>query len=164
MAYIKLIANPEVHMPKLMIIYHSQEFGNTEKMAQAVAAGAKHAGLQDVTLVNTNKTRVNFNDYGQCRAVALGSPDYYSYVAGGLKMFFDDWYINAKGSNDKLKNKLYACFYSHGGGGKVVGPLEALAKHLGIKAAETVESHGTPTTEVLAKCRALGEELARRVS
>jgi flavorubredoxin len=146
-----------------MIIYHSQEFGNTGKMALAVAEGAKMAGIQDVALVNTDKGRVDFSAYGECQVVALGSPDYFSYVAGGLKAFFDDWYINAKGSNVSLKNKFYGCFYSHGGGGKVAGPLEALAKHLGIKAAETVACKGTPTADVLDKCRTLGEELAHRV-
>jgi flavorubredoxin len=149
-------------MPKLMIIYHSQEFGNTEKMAEAIAEGAKKAGVIDCKLVNTNKTRVDFNEYSQCRAVVLGSPDYFSYVAGGLKMFFDDWYINAKGSNDKLKNKPYGLFYSHGGGGKVVTSLESLAKHLGPKAAETVGSQGTPTKETLEQCRRLGEEMGKK--
>ena len=89
-------------------------------------------------------------------------PDYFSYVAGGLKMFFDDWYINAKGSNDKLKNKPYGLFFSHGGGGKVLTSLEDLAKHVGAKAAETVGSQGTPTNETLEKCRRLGEKMGKK--
>ena len=64
---------------------------------------------------------------------------------------------------DKLKNKEYGLFYSHGGGGKVVTALESLAKHLGTKVTKTVESRGEPSAEVLDQCRKLGAELACKV-
>ena len=76
-------------------------------------------------------------------AVAVGSPDYYSYIAGGVKMFFDDWYI-AKGKDDTgLLDKPVAVFYSHGGGGKVRAPLEQLCAKLGSQVGVTVESAGS---------------------
>lgn len=146
-------------MAAIMIIYHSQEYGNTGRMAQAVAQGVQAAGVSDVKLVNTDTERVDFREYAGCRAVALGSPDYYSYIAGGIKMFMDDWYICKKTRPD-LAGKKYALFYSHGGGGKVVDSLEAMGKRLGEKASPTVESRGTPDNDVLEKCRNLGRELA----
>jgi NAD(P)H dehydrogenase (quinone) len=105
----------EKHMGSILILYHSQEHGNTHAMAEAVANGARTAGAEVIT-VNTHEQRMDIETYRGVTAVAVGSPDYYSYIAGGLKMFLDDWYI-AKGSDDSgLTGKPYALFYSHGGG------------------------------------------------
>ncbi|MFH1707769.1 MAG: flavodoxin domain-containing protein [Planctomycetota bacterium] len=146
-------------MALVMVIYHSQEYGNTRRMAEAVAKGAAAAGA-GVTLVNTHEKRVDIETYRQAGAVAVGSPDYYSYIAGGLKMFFDDWYI-AKGKDDAgLEEKPVGAFFSHGGGGKVRKPLETLARMLGTPVGETVESSGAPDNKVLAVCEALGKALA----
>lgn len=58
-------------------------------MAEAIAEGARAAGA-DVTLVNTNEQRLDIEVYRRFDAVAFGSPDYYSYIAGTLKTFLDD--------------------------------------------------------------------------
>ena len=149
-------------MSKVIIIYHSQEYGNTGQMAEAIAEGVKAAGCEDVKLVNTDNDRVDFEEYAGCAAVALGSPDYYSYIAGGIKMFMDDWYIYKK-TMENLTDKKYALFYSHGGGGKVATCLEEMGQRLGEKVSQTVESRGTPDNDVLGKCRKLGKTLADSV-
>ena len=147
-------------MTSLLILYHSQQCGNTEAMAKAVADGARKAGA-NVTLANTNERRFDVEKYRAFDAAAFGSPDYYSYIAGGLKMFLDDWHI-AKGKNPQgLEGKPYALFYSHGGGGAVKKVLEELFKDKGKKAGKTVESKGQPTKAVLDECVKLGEELAK---
>ncbi|MBN1671464.1 MAG: FprA family A-type flavoprotein [Kiritimatiellae bacterium] len=146
-------------MPALLVLYHSQEYGNTQAMAEAVAEGAKAAGA-DVTLVNTHETRPDMEQYRACGAVAFGSPDYYSYIAGGLKVFLDDWHIAKKANKSGLVDKPYGLFYSHGGGGAVRGPLEKLFGKCGVKVGETVESKGAPNAGVLEKCRELGRQLA----
>ena len=144
-----------------LVLYHSQEYGNTEAMAKAVAEGLEAEGA-DVTLHNTNEARYDIMQFPAVDCVAVGSPDYYSYIAGGLKMFLDDHYIAdvRKGVED-LKGKPLVLFYSHGGGGSVRGPLETLfTKRIGEPVAETVESHGAPDENVLEECRALGRKLA----
>lgn len=146
-------------MTSILVLYHSQEHGNTGAIADAVAEGAKKADTE-VTLVNTNQQRLDIESYRGFDAVAFGSPDYYSYIAGGLKVFLDDWHI-ARGSNaDGLADKPYALFYSHGGGGKVRGVLENLFERMGTKVGQTVESKGAPDEHVLAACRELGAQLA----
>ena len=146
-------------MASILVLFHSQEVGNTRAMAEAVAEGARSAGA-DVRLVNTNETRLDPNEYRPFDAAAFGSPDYYSYVAGGMKVFLDDWHI-AKGADPAgLTDKPYALFYSHGGGGKVREPMERLFKNMGTKIGDTVESRGTPDENVLAACKALGRQLA----
>ena len=81
-------------MTTLLILFHSQEYGNTAAMAEAIAEGARAAGAE-VTLVNTNETRMDIEAYRRFDAVAFGTPDYYSY-RHGLKMFLDGWYIARK--------------------------------------------------------------------
>lgn len=145
-----------------LVLYHSQQAGNTEAMAKAVAEGLEAEGAK-VTLHNTNDSRYYIMKFPEVDCVAVGSPDYYSYIAGGLKVFLDDHYIaDTRDGVEGLKGKPLALFYSHGGGGKVKGPLEELfRKRIGEQVGETVESKGAPSEEVLEKCRALGADLAK---
>jgi len=148
---------------KALVLFHSQEQGNTKLMAEAVAEGLKSEGAQ-ADLFNTNDDRFVIAKFAGYDCAAFGSPDYYSYVAGGMKMFMDDHYIAAELKAVKgLKDKPYALFYSHGGGGKVKASLEDLFKRIGRKVGETVESKGKPSAAVLGKCRKLGSELAKAV-
>lgn len=151
-------------MSSVLVLYHSQEHGNTHAMAEAVADGAREAGAK-VKLVNTNEQRLDVDQYRSVDAVAFGTPDYFGYVAGGLKTFADDWYI-AKGQDRKgLEGKPYGLFYSHGGGGNVREPFEKLFKHVGGKqVGETIESRGKPTAAILRTCKELGGKLAQTVS
>jgi len=146
-------------MPSILVLYHSQEHGNTRMMAESVADGARDAGA-DVRLVNTNEQRLDIEDYRGFDAAAFGSPDYYSYIAGALKIFLDDWYIAKQFNPAGLGGKPYGLFYSHGGGGGVRGPLETLFKRMGEQVGQTVESVGRPGDDTLAACKALGAKLA----
>jgi flavorubredoxin len=149
-------------MGSLLVLYHSQEYGNTAAMAEAVGEGARAAGAE-VTLVNTNEQRLDIEQYRRFDTVAFGSPDYFSYIAGGLKVFLDDWYIARKANRQGLDNKPYGLFYSHGGGGRVRGPLQELFGRMGSQVGETVESYGRPNDTVLNACRQLGRQLAGAV-
>ncbi|MBN1814283.1 MAG: flavodoxin domain-containing protein [Anaerolineae bacterium] len=149
-------------MGSLLVLYHSQEYGNTRAMAEAIGAGAGAAGAE-VTLVNTNEQRLDIEQYRRFDAVAFGSPDYYSYIAGGLKVFVDDWYIARKSNRQRLEDKPYGLFFSHGGGGRARGPLEELFSRMGTQVGETVASYGRPNNAVLEACRELGRQLADAV-
>jgi flavorubredoxin len=146
-------------MTSLLVLYHSQEYGNTAAMAEAVGEGARAAG-EEVTLVNTNERRLDPDEYRRFDAVAFGSPDYYSYIAGGLKVFLDDWYIAQKSDSRGLKGKPYGLFLSHGGGGRARGPLEELFGRMGTQVGQTVTSRGRPNDAALEACRELGRRLA----
>jgi len=147
-------------MAKALVLYHSQEFGNTAAMAQAVAEGLKAAGCE-VDLFNTNEGRFDVTQFPQYDCAAFGSPDYYSYIAGGMKTFMDDHYIHDVRKGLKgLKGKPYALFYSHGGGGKVRDAMLNIFKRVGTLISEPVGSRGRPSPEVLEKCKTLGKTLA----
>ncbi|NQU76580.1 MAG: FprA family A-type flavoprotein [Planctomycetes bacterium] len=149
-------------MPKVLILYHSQEHGNTHAMADSVGQGAREGGAQ-VELVNTNEQRLDMESYRSADAVAFGSPDYYSYIAGGLKVFLDDWHIAKSANADGLEDKPYGLFYSHGGGGKVRQPMEQLFARAGRKVGQTIGARGRAGESECAACRQLGRQLAEAV-
>lgn len=145
---------------RVLILFHSQEYGNTQAMAEAVATGAKVVGA-NVTLINTNKQRMDIDEYRKYDVVAFGSPDYYGYIAGGLKIFVDDLYIKRKDDRAGLEHKPYGLFYSHGGGGRVRESFEKLFSMMkvGPKVGKTIESYGYPSKTVLEACHELGKQL-----
>ena len=150
-------------MVKVLILFHSQEFGNTVAMAEAVAEGLREVGCE-VDLFNTNEGRFDITQFPQYDCAAFGSPDYYSYVAGNLKQFMDDHYIaDVRKGMKGLKNKPYALFYSHGGGGKVIDAMRSIFRRVGTPVGEPVASRGYPSPRVLEECKALGKTLGEAV-
>ena len=150
-------------MTKALVIYHSQEFGNTEKMAEAVAEGLKEAGCEYM-LFNTNEDRFDVPTLAHFSCVAIGSPDYFSYVAGGLKTFIDDHYVHdVRKSTEGIKGKPYVLFYSHGGGGRVKDAMVKLFSRIGSLIGEPLGSYGAPNAETIARCKELGRRLASAV-
>jgi multimeric flavodoxin WrbA len=151
-------------MVKALVLYHSQEFGNTAAMAEAVTEGLRSAGCE-VDLFNTNDGRFDVTGFPKYDCVAFGSPDYYSYIAGGLKTFMDDHYIHDVRKGLKgIKGKPYVLFFSHGGGGKVKSVMESIFKRVGTQVGMTVGSVGKPISKVLEQCKALGRLLAKSVT
>ena len=151
-------------MARALVLYHSQEFGNTAAMAKAVAEGLRELGCE-VDLFNTDDGRFDVTQFPKYDCVAFGSPDYYSYIAGGLKTFMDDHYIyDVRKGLEGLKEKPYALFYSHGGGGRVIDAMLRIFRRVGTLTGEPVGSRGKPDPEVLEECRTLGRELAEAVS
>ena len=149
-------------MAKILVIYHSQQYGRTKEIADAIAKGAREAGAT-VEMFNTNERRVSLNDLLAADAVAIGTPDYYSYIAGTLKTFFDDLYLWDK-AGQAVTGKPAGLFYSHGGGGLVKQSLEKFGLRFFKQVGETIERGPANAEEAQKKGRALGRELAQKVS
>jgi len=148
-------------MVKALVLYHSQEYGNTKGMAEAVAEGLKESGCE-VERFNTNDGRFDITTFPKFDCVAFGSPDYFSYVAGGLKTFLDDHYIQTVVKKEEgYTGKPYALFYSHGGGGKVKSVMIQLFKRIGAQVCDPVGSYGKPNQQIMEECRELGMRLGR---
>ena len=146
-------------MGNIIVIYHSQQYGDTKILAEALAKGAREVGAE-VNLINTNDRRVTLEEVLSADAVAIGTPDYFSYVSGTIKTLFDDIYLWDQ-SGKSVKGKRAVLFFSHGGGGEVKGPFESLARRFFRQVGETVESERPTNSEAKTKCVALGKELAR---
>ena len=144
-------------MKRVLIIYHS-DTGNTKKMAELVRHGCHK--VTDVVVDLDPAISVDLAQAAKYDGFALGSPDYFSYVAGEMKMFFDKIVYN-----EAFHGKPYVAFGSHGGGAKVVEVIERLAKSCKLaKVADGVLSKGAPDTpEDESALLALGEALAKKL-
>jgi len=141
-------------MSKVLVVYCSMT-GNTKAAAEAVAAGARSAGAQ---VVLKEGLQAQPQDLLDCDAVALGSYDAFSYMGGGLKDFLDRALYPTR---DAAKDKPYAAFLTHGGGGKAIGSIESVAGSFKLKkAAEPVLVKGRPEGRAVADLKALGVKLA----
>ena len=142
-------------MKNLLIVYHSQS-GNTEAMAKAIAEGATAAGA-NVTLKRA--VEANDADILNCDAVAIGTPNYFSYMAGMVKDFFDRVWAVVR---EKMADKPYVAFGSYGGGGTVaIETVEHICDGLKMKKiCESVSAQREPTAENLAACKELGKKMA----
>lgn len=150
-------------MKTILVLYHSQQHGNTGAMAEALADGARTGGA-DVTMINTHEQHVDMETYRAADAVAFGTPDYYSYFAGTLKVFLDDWYFAKQANPEGLTGKPVALFLSHGGGGAARTPFVKIFSRIGSPVGTLVESHGAPTPATLDACRTLGQQLAEAIA
>ncbi len=146
-------------MSRILVIYHSQQFGNTKMLAEAVAEGAREEGAE-VELINTHERRIPVDEFLAADAVAVGTPDYFSYIAGTIKTLFDDLYLWDQ-SGKAVKGKRAALFFSHGGGGRVREPLEAFARRFFHQIGDTVEARRPISEDARKRCVALGKELAK---
>jgi len=93
-------------MRKIIVIYHSRQYGNTKILAEALAEGAREAGAE-VSLIKTNERRVSVEEFLATDTVAIGTPDYFSYVAGTIKTFFDDIYLWISRASLSKENRPY---------------------------------------------------------
>ncbi len=146
-------------MPRILVVYHSQS-GNTKSLAEAVAEGATQVEGTQATVKDGLKAGVD--DMLACDAIAIGTPDYFSYMAGGLKDFFDRVYFPTK---EKVAGRPFVAFVSHGGGGKAVESVERIARSFKFqKAAEPLMVQGKPDAQALDAARKLGRSLAEVVA
>jgi NAD(P)H dehydrogenase (quinone) len=96
----------------VLVTYHSAS-GNTEKMAQAVAEGAR--GVSGAVVVLKRVGDVLANDLLAADAVIVGSPVYFGSMSGEVKTFFDNWLLKFELFRDaKMRNKVGGAFATGG--------------------------------------------------
>lgn len=125
------IPSPAIPAIKVLVVYHSLS-GNTERMAEAVAEGAK--SLSGTEVVTKRVEQVTADDLFSSDALVVGSPVYWSNMSGEVKTFFDNWQFKfGVFPNFKMKNKIGAAFATGGqiSSGKEVAMLTILAAMLG---------------------------------
>jgi flavorubredoxin len=132
--------------------------GNTKAVAEALAEGIKKGGAKTFL---KNATDANAEDFINCDGIVLGSPDYFSYMAGGLKDFFDRTWFHVMG---KVTNKPYILFITHGGNGEAIKSLVQMCKRFKLKkAAKPFMIRNKPDSKETEKIIALGYEFALKL-
>ncbi|MGQ9538084.1 MAG: flavodoxin domain-containing protein [Candidatus Bathycorpusculaceae bacterium] len=143
-------------MPKILIIYYSRT-GNTEKMAQAVAEGAKTVQGVEVELTY-HATPEMLKDYD---AIIVGVPTYHHDMTIDIKRLFEE----AAVKNINLKGKIGAAFGSYGWSGEAPRlVLEILKNKFEMNVSEPpLLARYTPDSAMLEKCRELGRRTAENL-
>ena len=143
-------------MVEVLVLYYSRT-GRTEALAKAVAEGVSRVEGARARLLRVDYATVE--DLISCDAVAFGSPNYFGYMAGILKHFFDlAWSVRGK-----ISGKPAAAFTSGGGSSNsALLSIERIMEAFRMeKVCDGVVSSGTPNESDLEACRRLGEALAR---
>ena len=144
-------------MVEVLVLYYSRS-GRTEALANSVAEGVKSVAGASVKVKRVDYATVN--DFISCDAVAFGSPNYFSYMAGLMKDFFD----KALSIREKVSGKPSVAFTSGGGASdSALLSLERIISSFRLeKVADGVVCQGVPSEENLRDCRKLGEALAKK--
>lgn len=143
-------------MVEVLVLYYSRG-GRTEGLAEGVKEGIESKG-GSVKLKRVDYATVD--DFISCDAIAFGSPNYFSYMAGLMKDFFD----KALSIREKVSGKPAAAFSSGGGSSDAaLASLERMINSFRLeKVVDGVVSQGEPSEKDLEACRKLGETLAER--
>ncbi len=143
-------------MTTILVLYYSRS-GNTSKMAQAVADGARTVQGVNVELSYfvAVETLSNYD------AILVGVPTYHHDMTTDIKRMFEE----AAEKNITLKGKTGAAFGSYGWSGeapKLV--LEIMKNRFEMNVTEPpLLAKYTPDQAALDKCKDLGKRVAERL-
>jgi multimeric flavodoxin WrbA len=145
-------------MAHILIIYHSQT-GHTRRMAEAVAAGA--ASIENSQVVLKAAAEAGIEDLAACDGLVIGSPEYFGYMAGMIKDFFDRTYETAHQQPNRFR-KPYMLFISAGNDGRNArDQIERICVGFRFrKVYESLIARGELNGTVLEKCRDMGQTIA----
>ena len=154
-------------MAKILIVYDSKT-GNTEKMAYAVAEGARQVNGIEVIIKKADQT--SLDDLLAADGIIMGSPTYYGQMSARLKALIDE----SVKIHGKLEGKVGAAFTSSGG--TATGAETTLLSILGVMLIHGMIVQGrpddkhygaaaveNPDEEALECCRELGKRTATLV-
>jgi multimeric flavodoxin WrbA len=143
-------------MNAILVLFHSQG-GNNSKMAQAVADGVN--SIEGAGAVLKDARDATLEDLLTCSGIIIGSPEYFGYMSGMVKDFFDRTYEYAR---DRVFRKPYAVFVNGGNDG--TGALNSIERicigYRFKKVVHPVIAKGEITGEILDACREMGQTIA----
>jgi flavodoxin I len=140
-------------MSRILIFYYSRT-GNTEKMANAMAEGAKSAANVEVEL----NYYVETEELAKFDAILVGAPTYYHEMPIDVKKLFED--AAAKGIS--LKGKIGAAFGSYGWSGEAPELVLGIMKNkFEMRVIEPpLLAKSAPDQNMLDMCRNLGKHVS----
>ena len=151
--------NAEKTEKTILIVYHSQG-GTMKSMAEACKRGAVKVDNVRVVLKSAGETTLN--DLVSCDGLAIGSPEYFGYMAGAIKDLFDRTYEKAREKTFRLPFVLFVCAGNDGRG--AVTQIEKIATgYQWKKVQEPLRITGSPKDTDLRKIEELGQTLAAGV-
>jgi len=144
-------------MLKILIVYYSHT-GNTEKMAKAIAKGARTVQGVEVEL-KRHGSAWGLDSYD---AILIGAPTYHRTMTNSIKKFLEEVAFHNVG----LKGKVGVAFGSYRWSGEAPRRvLEVMEKGFEMKVLKPpLLIEYTPDVIGLEECRKLGTNVAKRIS
>jgi flavorubredoxin len=143
-------------MKQILVLYYSRT-GNTERMAKAVAEGARINNDIKVEL----SYHVDAEDLSIFDAIIVGTPTYHHEMAIDFKNLFEE--TAEKGIS--LKGKVGAAFGSYGWTGEAPKLVIEIMKYkFEMQVAEpSLLARYLPDAKILSDCRDLGKRIAENL-
>ncbi len=144
-----------------LLVFYISSYGNTARMAQAVAEGAESEAGVRVSLYDLQSSAgLPFVDLiEEADALAIGSP---TINGDAVKPVWD---LLSSLAVIKVCDKLGAAFGSYGWSGEAINMIEDRLRGLKLRVPiKGVRARLIPTEEELARCRDLGKQLAQHLT
>ena len=125
---------------KMSVVYHSVS-GNTEKMAQAIIAGAQEVGGVEAKAFSFEAIDGEFLKDSKC--VVFGTPTYLANMSGAVKAWLDGPSMGY-GLAGKLAGAYATADYLHGGGEIAIQTILSHVMVLGMLPYSGGGSQGKP--------------------
>ncbi len=151
----------EARSEKTLVVFYISAYGNTRRMAEALAAGAETIGGVRVSLYDLEGGESGiFTDLiEEADGLAFGSP---TINADAVKPVWD---VLSSLTTVNVKGKLGAAFGSYGWSGEAVRLIEDRLRGLKLRVPlEGLRIKLVPDAGELEQCRNLGEQLARHLT
>jgi len=143
-------------MKKILVLYYSRT-GNTEKMANAVAKGAKISDEFEVELnFHIDPTELNAFD-----AILVGTPTYHHEMPIDFKKLFEEVAVQSI----SLKGKVGATFGSYGWSGEAPKQiLEIMKNKFEMQVIEPpLLAKYVPDEKMISACMDLGKRISKNL-
>ena len=146
--------------PGLVICYGTM-YGNTERMAEAIAQAASRAGVKNIVMYNVSKTHHSYilRDIFRYRGLIVGAP---TYNAG---LYHEMDVLLSEVANRDIKGRFFGWFGSHGWASKAVAKIgEWNETRLHFTPVGTpVDMKQALTPDIRRQCEELGEAMAKAI-
>ena len=128
-------------------------------MADAVAKGVE--SIEDCIAIVKEAFDTSLKDIISCNGLAIGSPEYFGYMAGAIKDLFDRTYESARGRKEIFR-KPYVVFISAGNDGRgALSSIKRICTGYQFKMVyDPVIARGGVNEEILTRCEMLGKVIA----
>ena len=142
----------------LLIVAHVPS-DNTQRLRDAVEAGAVSADADSIKIVVKTPFEANADDVLSAKALVLGTTENLGYMSGALKDFFDRIYCPCLGQTQGLPSALYVRAKLDGTGTRRA--VESITGGLGWKLVQApLICKGEWRDEFVDECLALGTAMA----
>ena len=140
-----------------LVIAYGSMYGNTEQLAEIIAAEAAAQGVKNIILHNVSKSDLSdiLRDVFKYKGLIIGSPTYNNELYPGVKNLV----TALQGRN--MKSRFFGYFGSFSWAGAAVKHLKEFAENMNFEiVGEPVEMKQSPNNDIAEQARRLAQEMA----